>query len=67
MLSTLPILTEQFQREKIDELLAQCTPKQQELFKRCFPGGIKEYQLGDAYALCERTVRQNKREAKTGN
>jgi hypothetical protein len=57
---TLDTKTEEFQRQELANLLAQCTPEQQEFFnKRVFPDGVPRDKLVSAYDLCERTLRKN--------
>lgn len=51
-------------RDKIKELIAQCTQGQQDLFKRCYPSGIDnipDENVSSAISLCERTIEKNKR------
>ncbi|MCK4498919.1 hypothetical protein KAU11_00305 [Candidatus Babeliales bacterium] len=50
-----------FERAELQNLLNQCTKKQQMFFKRIFPKGVQEEQLSDAIKLCERTLIRNKR------
>jgi hypothetical protein len=59
-MATLDVKTEEFQRQELAGLLAQCTPKQQEFFnKSVFPNGVPKDMLVSAYSLCERTLRKN--------
>jgi hypothetical protein len=60
-MNTLQIMTEKFQRDKLTEILNQCSPEQQELFHRIFPNGPRSEQLYTAYDLCERTIEKNLR------
>ena len=53
-------MTEQFKRDSLADILAQCTPEQQEFFNtKVFPNGVPLDSLNSAYALCERTIRKN--------
>jgi hypothetical protein len=64
-MGTLAKLTEKFQRQKLAEILAQCSEQQQIFFnerifpKRLFPNGVPLNKLEMAYDLCERTVMEN--------
>ena len=59
-MNTLDRLTEEFQRQKLAEILGQCTPEQQEFFNiRVFPNGVPSDKLSSAYDLCERTIQKN--------
>jgi len=61
-MSTLDTKTEEFQRQQLADILAQCTPKQQKFFnERVFPGGVPRDSLVMAYDLCERTLKKNER------
>jgi hypothetical protein len=59
-MATLDIKTEEFQRQQLADILAQCTPEQQKFFnERVFPNGVSKDRLASAYDLCERTLRKN--------
>jgi hypothetical protein len=57
-------MTEEFQRQKVKDILAQCTPEQQEKFRRLFPD-LRADQLVMAYDLCERTIKKNQSKEST--
>jgi hypothetical protein len=63
---TLDKLAEEFKRQKLAEILAQCTPEQQKLFHErlfpanLFPNGVPADRLDGAYDLCERTLKKNR-------
>jgi hypothetical protein len=54
----MPILDEieQFKRELLDRMLAQCTPLQRDLFDKMFVDGVPEDKLLSALGLVERTI-----------
>jgi hypothetical protein len=56
-------MTEAFMREKVQEVLSQCTPEQQEFFHRMYPTGPTLEQLPNAYDQCKRTIQKNERRA----
>lgn len=45
----------------LEDLLSQCTDKQQKFLSRIFPKGIVETNIDTAIGLCRRTVEKNKR------
>lgn len=50
-------------RRETNQLLAECTEKQQAFFARIFPNGLDkvgEQKLRSAYELCRRTVEKNR-------
>ena len=51
---------EQFKRDTIAAMLAQCTQQQRDFWDRIFPGGIPEHSLDTAYDLVERTLAKTK-------
>ncbi len=57
---------DQFKRDKLKELLGQCTEKQQAFFKRCHPyPSIDEMEMervNGAIMLCERTIAKNEKD-----
>ena len=50
-----------FARDQIDRLLAQCSHEQRALFVRIFGERVHPDKLGTALELCERTVAKNER------
>ncbi len=58
----MPIDVIEFKRERLQEVLEQCTPKQQEFFGTIFPNGVPDRSLDSAYDLCMRTIRSNAKE-----
>lgn len=52
-------------REVLEYLLEQCTDGQQEKFFRIFgpTENIAEDRVGDAIAICERTIKKNEKKA----
>jgi len=59
-MATLDTKTEEFQRQELANLLAQCTPEQRKFFHgRVFPNGVPRDKLVSAYDLCERTLKKN--------
>ena len=58
-MNTLKRLTEEFQREHLAQILAKCSPAQQEFFHRLYPNGVPADKLTHAYDQCERTVKKN--------
>lgn len=59
-MGTLDKLAEQFKRDKLAEILSQCTEKQRDFFnQRVFPNGVSADKLDSAYDLCERTIKKN--------
>jgi hypothetical protein len=62
-MAALDLKIEAFQRQELADLLAQCTPKQQEFFNKCvFPNGVPKDMLVSAYSLCERTLKKKERQ-----
>lgn len=49
-------------RKRLSELLAQCTPAQQEVFTMLFPEPIPAEKLDIAISLCDRTIDKNNKE-----
>ena len=48
---------------EVNVLLTVCTPKQQAMFLKAYPGGtavMTTAQLRDAFRLCHRTIRKNR-------
>lgn len=61
---------EEFRRNKLRELLAQCEPGQQEVFGRMYPEGVDEMpvdKLDWATQQCENTIRKNLKKAAGGS
>lgn len=56
---------EAFRRQVLNELLAQCTTPQQDMFKRVYPNGVPDSKVTEAILLCERTISENNRMANT--
>jgi hypothetical protein len=55
-------ITETFQREKLAELLAQCTEANRSLFAKMYPGGPRREQLPWAITQCKNTLDKMERE-----
>jgi hypothetical protein len=55
---------EQFKRQLLEDLMAECTPPQLELFGKCFPDGVPSEKLTMALELCDRTVKKNREESR---
>ena len=51
---------EKFKRQLLENLLAECTKPQRELFEKCFPDGVPAEKMQTALGLCERTVKKNR-------
>jgi hypothetical protein len=47
-------------RGKMNELLAECTESQKELFSRMYPKGVSDNQLDWAIRQIENTLKRNK-------
>jgi hypothetical protein len=58
----LGILIMQLQDNWINENLAKCTPEQQALFEKMYPGGPKRDQILNAADQIYRTIVKNNRE-----
>jgi hypothetical protein len=54
---------ERFKRKLLADRLAMVTPKQRELFDRCYPRGVSSDGLETAIDLCNRTIEKNSRTA----
>jgi len=50
---------EDFQRARLQELLAQCTESQRDVHRRMYIGGVKTSQLTWAIQQCLNTVKVN--------
>ena len=48
-----------FTRSLLADRLAQCSPAQQALFHRFYPGEVPEHKLINAIDLCDRTIKKN--------
>jgi hypothetical protein len=58
-MTTLENLVEEFKRQKLAEILSQCSVPQQEFFKKIFGDKVSSDKLYTAYDLCERTIKKN--------
>jgi hypothetical protein len=50
---------EAFKRSMLADRLTQCSPAQQAVFHRLYPGIVPEEQLICAIDLCDRTIKKN--------
>jgi len=53
-------VTEQFQRERLAELLAQCTDEQRRIFNLMYPNGVGRERLPWALTQCNNSVQKNR-------
>lgn len=51
---------EEFKKKRANELLADCTQRQQDFFKKVFPNGMNEDNINTVISLIERTLAKNK-------